>query len=93
MNERELLGLVEGVRSGALSRRDFIERMARIGVAAPLSSQLLAWHGIAMAQRGQYRFNMNRGCQAAEHDHHDHRHGHKSLIVGMVHGMAGSGAL
>lgn len=29
-----------------------------------------------------------------DHDHHaDHRHGHKSLIVGMIHGMAGSGAL
>lgn len=29
-----------------------------------------------------------------EHDHKDdHHHGHKSIIVGMVHGMAGSGAL
>ncbi|HEY7733728.1 MAG TPA: hypothetical protein VIB07_02935 [Nitrososphaera sp.] len=29
-----------------------------------------------------------------DHDHHaDHRHGHKSLIVGMIHGLAGSGAL
>ena len=28
-----------------------------------------------------------------DHDHHDHRHGHMSLLVGMVHGMAGSGAL
>lgn len=29
-----------------------------------------------------------------DHDHHaDHRHGHKALIVGMIHGMAGSGAL
>jgi hypothetical protein len=28
-----------------------------------------------------------------DHDHLDHRHGHKSLVVGMVHGMAGSGAL
>jgi hypothetical protein len=31
------------------------------------------------------------------HDHHhnekEHRHGHKALFVGMVHGMAGSGAL
>jgi hypothetical protein len=27
------------------------------------------------------------------HDDGDHRHGHKSLIIGMVHGMAGSGAL
>jgi hypothetical protein len=28
------------------------------------------------------------------HDHSaDHRHGHKSLLVGMIHGMAGSGAL
>ena len=28
-----------------------------------------------------------------EHDHDDHIHGHRSLIVGMVHGLAGSGAL
>ncbi|MGI0037740.1 MAG: urease accessory protein UreH [Nitrososphaera sp.] len=29
-----------------------------------------------------------------EHDHRqDHNHGHKSLIVGLIHGMAGSGAL
>lgn len=29
-----------------------------------------------------------------EHDHHGvHRHSHKSIIIGMVHGMAGSGAL
>lgn len=29
-----------------------------------------------------------------DHDHHDvHKHSHKSLIVGMIHGMAGSGAL
>jgi hypothetical protein len=28
-----------------------------------------------------------------EHDHHDHRHNHKPLIIGMIHGMAGSGAL
>jgi hypothetical protein len=28
------------------------------------------------------------------HPHHDHRHWHKSMIiVGMIHGMAGSGAL
>jgi len=28
-----------------------------------------------------------------EHDHHDHKHSHKALIIGMVHGLAGSGAL
>lgn len=28
-----------------------------------------------------------------EHAHEDHYHGHKSVIIGMVHGMAGSGAL
>ena len=28
-----------------------------------------------------------------EHDHRSHRHGHKSIIIGTIHGMAGSGAL
>jgi high-affinity nickel permease len=28
-----------------------------------------------------------------KHTHEDHHHGHKSVIIGMVHGMAGSGAL
>ena len=28
-----------------------------------------------------------------KHNHHDHGHSHKPLIIGMIHGMAGSGAL
>src|ERR1700760_861440 len=50
MNERELRGLIDGVKSGSLSRRGFVRRMAAVGLAAPLATQLLAHAGVAMAQ-------------------------------------------
>ena len=50
MKERELRGLLAGVKSGRLSRRDFIGRMAAVGITAPLANQLLAFSGVAMAQ-------------------------------------------
>jgi peptide/nickel transport system substrate-binding protein len=50
VKERELRGLLAGVKSGRLSRRDFIGRMAAVGITAPLANQLLAFSGVAMAQ-------------------------------------------
>jgi len=50
MNERELRGLIDQVKSGGLSRRSFVQRMAAVGLAAPLATQLLAYSGVAMAQ-------------------------------------------
>ena len=50
MSEQDLLGLVERVRSGRLSRRDFIRRLSAAGLAAPLATQVLALAGIAQAQ-------------------------------------------
>ncbi len=50
MNERELRGLIARVKSGSLSRRGFVQRMAAVGLAAPLATQLLAYGGVAMAQ-------------------------------------------
>jgi peptide/nickel transport system substrate-binding protein len=50
VKERELRGLLAGVKAGKVSRRDFIRRMAAVGLAAPLANQLLAFSGVAMAQ-------------------------------------------
>lgn len=50
MDEHKLRELVEGVKDGAVSRRAFIQRLAAVGIAAPLASQILAWNDVAMAQ-------------------------------------------
>jgi peptide/nickel transport system substrate-binding protein len=50
MEHRELQGLINRVRSGGMSRRSFIRRMAAVGLTAPMASQLLALNGVAMAQ-------------------------------------------
>ncbi len=50
MDEHRLRELVEQVRDGALARRDFIGRMAALGVGLPLASAMLA--DIAHAQGG-----------------------------------------
>jgi peptide/nickel transport system substrate-binding protein len=50
MNERELRGLVDQVKTGGLSRRGFVRRMMAVGLTAPMATQLLAYAGVAMAQ-------------------------------------------
>jgi peptide/nickel transport system substrate-binding protein len=50
MDERDLRGLIDRVKAGGLSRRGFVRRMAAVGLAAPLATQLLAHAGVAMAQ-------------------------------------------
>src|SRR6476661_3376960 len=50
MNERELRGLIDNVKTGRLSRRGFVQRMLAVGLTAPLATQLLAVSGVAMAQ-------------------------------------------
>jgi peptide/nickel transport system substrate-binding protein len=55
MDERELRGLIEQVRVGALSRRRFVEMMVGLGLTGPLASQMLASAGVAHAQaKGGY---------------------------------------
>ncbi|WP_163266165.1 peptide ABC transporter substrate-binding protein [Chelativorans alearense] len=49
MKERELRGLIEDVRVGKLSRRDFVRRMLAVGLTAPFATQMLSYSGIAMA--------------------------------------------
>src|SRR5689334_5385467 len=50
MNERELRRLIGEVKHGKLSRRGFVQRMAAVGLTAPMATQLLAFGGVAMAQ-------------------------------------------
>jgi peptide/nickel transport system substrate-binding protein len=49
MNEQQLRGLIEDVRIGRRSRREFILRMIGLGLTAPLAAQMLAHGGVAMA--------------------------------------------
>ncbi|HEY2871056.1 MAG TPA: peptide ABC transporter substrate-binding protein [Reyranella sp.] len=53
MNERDLRGLIDRVKRGRLSRRAFVQRMAAVGLTAPMATQLLAIGGVAMAQSKQ----------------------------------------
>src|SRR5262249_27730142 len=50
MNERELRRLIGSVKAGRMSRRGFVQRMAAVGLTAPMATQLLALGGVAMAQ-------------------------------------------
>ncbi|HTR85346.1 MAG TPA: peptide ABC transporter substrate-binding protein [Reyranella sp.] len=50
MNEHDLRGLIGRVKAGKLSRRGFIQKMAAVGLTAPMATQLLAFGGVAMAQ-------------------------------------------
>jgi peptide/nickel transport system substrate-binding protein len=50
MNERELRSLIEAVREGSVTRRDFIGTLLGLSVAAPIAGQLLLHAGIAQAQ-------------------------------------------
>ena len=50
MDERELRGMIDEVRSGRLSRRRFVQTMIGLGLTAPLASQMLASAGVAQAQ-------------------------------------------
>ena len=47
MQERDLRALIEDVRSGALPRRSFIQRMVGLGLTAPMASMMLMHEGIA----------------------------------------------
>jgi peptide/nickel transport system substrate-binding protein len=50
MKEHEIRHLIEQVKDGAMSRRSFVQRMLAVGIAAPIASQMLVWHDVAMAQ-------------------------------------------
>ena len=50
MNSDDVQVMIDGVKSGGLSRRSFIRSMAAVGITAPIASQMLMWNGVAMAQ-------------------------------------------
>jgi peptide/nickel transport system substrate-binding protein len=50
MDEKQLRELIAQVKHGALSRRSFVQRMAMVGLTAPMAGQLLALGGVAQAQ-------------------------------------------
>jgi peptide/nickel transport system substrate-binding protein len=50
MDENELRRFIGAVRDGAISRRQFLARMALAGIAAPVASALLADVGLAQTQ-------------------------------------------
>ncbi|MCU4180783.1 peptide ABC transporter substrate-binding protein [Bosea sp. BH3] len=49
MNSRQIQDMVQGVKDGQMSRRSFIQRLAAVGITAPIASQILAWNDVAMA--------------------------------------------
>ena len=49
MDGRDLQATIDRVKAGRLSRRGFIQRMAVLGLTAPMATQLLAMGGVAMA--------------------------------------------
>ncbi|MBR0814071.1 peptide ABC transporter substrate-binding protein [Bradyrhizobium diazoefficiens] len=49
MNENDIRNLVAEVKQGTLSRRSFIQKVAAVGIAAPIASQILVWNDVAMA--------------------------------------------
>jgi len=61
MTERELRGLIESVRRGRVTRREFVGILLGFGIAAPLSGQLLLHAGIAQAQPASTYKGTKRG--------------------------------
>ena len=49
MNERDIRNLLGDVKSGRLSRREFVRTMVAFGLTVPMASQLLAGAGLAQA--------------------------------------------
>jgi peptide/nickel transport system substrate-binding protein len=50
MDEHALRGLIGKVKSGKLSRRDFMQRMMAVGLTGPLAAAMLEYSGVAQAQ-------------------------------------------
>ncbi|MBR0740083.1 peptide ABC transporter substrate-binding protein [Bradyrhizobium liaoningense] len=50
MLDKELRSMIGQVKDGRMDRRAFIQRLAAVGLTAPLANQILALGGVAMAQ-------------------------------------------
>ena len=62
MNERELRGLIEQVRSGTLQRRTFLRRVSAVGFSVPMAGMLLLHAGVAQAQAASAYKPTRRGA-------------------------------
>jgi peptide/nickel transport system substrate-binding protein len=49
MTSQYIQGMVQDVKKGGLSRRSFIQKMAVLGITAPIATQILSWNDVAMA--------------------------------------------
>ncbi|MBR0840294.1 peptide ABC transporter substrate-binding protein [Bradyrhizobium liaoningense] len=50
MLDKKLRSMIDKVADGKMDRRAFIQRMAAVGLTAPLANQILALGGVAMAE-------------------------------------------
>jgi len=50
MNDQDIRNLIAEVKSGRLSRRDFVQRMIAVGLTAPIAGMVLSQSGVAMAE-------------------------------------------
>ncbi|EJN08588.1 ABC-type dipeptide transport system, periplasmic component [Bradyrhizobium sp. YR681] len=50
MLDKELRSMIGDVKGGRMDRRAFIQRLAAVGLTAPLANQILALGGVAMAE-------------------------------------------
>ena len=50
MLDTDLRTMIDDVKDGRIDRRAFIQRMALLGLTAPMATQILAFGGVAMAQ-------------------------------------------
>ncbi|MCK1743612.1 peptide ABC transporter substrate-binding protein [Bradyrhizobium sp. 139] len=50
MLDKELRSMIGKVKDGRMDRRAFIQRLAAVGLTAPLANQILALGGVAMAE-------------------------------------------
>ena len=50
MDEQALRGLIAKVKVGEVTRRAFVQKMAALGLTAPMASQMLSYCGVAQAQ-------------------------------------------
>ena len=50
MLDKELRSMIGDVKDGRMDRRTFIQRLAAVGLTAPMANQILAIGGVAMAQ-------------------------------------------
>ena len=65
-DEDDLRRWIAGVRAGSLARRDFLARLAALGVAAPMASLLLAEAGIAQPTSAHLQADAARRRRHAE---------------------------